>query len=198
MRFIFVVLIASLFGGLAAAAPVLNGVAIDPGGRVRGELLVRALERWQAAPSARRDRLVVVDFAKTSREPRFYVVDLKTGGVDAYLTAHGKGSDPGHTGRAETFNDTPSGLASSLGAYLTTKRYHGAHGLSLALVGLDPSNANAEKRLIVLHSADYMSAAFRARHGKPGRSFGCFVVEPHLIEALVPQLEGGVLIYAGR
>lgn len=181
----------------AALGLSVGGVMVDPGEAVRRDLLERAVAAWEMRPEARRDRLVVVDFSRPSHAPRFHVVDLRTGAVRSLLTAHGKGSDPDHDGFADTFSNTPNSLASSVGAYLTAARYHGQHGLSLRLKGLDPSNGNAEARAIVLHSAEYMSADFRSRHGRPGRSFGCFVVEPELIEQVVEELEGGVLIYAG-
>lgn len=141
--------------------------------------------------------MAIVDFALPSSTPRFYIVDLKSGATTSFRTAHGKGSDPQHLGRAVSFSNAAGSHASSLGAYVAEGRYQGVHGLSLRLKGLDPTNDAARARAIVLHSAAYMDPAFRARHGKPGRSFGCFVVETAAIEAVVGALEGGVLIYAG-
>jgi hypothetical protein len=43
-----------------------------------------------------------------------------------------------------------------------------------------------------------MSSGFIAAHGRPGRSWGCIVVDPARIGAVVDRLEGGALIYAGR
>jgi hypothetical protein len=183
----------------AQASVVVGGVVVDPKNDIRGALLTQALQALSARPDARRDRLAVVDFALASDKPRLFIVDLRTGVVAAYLTAHGRGSDPGHDGIAEVFSNKPGSSASSLGGYLTLGRYMGAHGLSLRLRGLDPlQNANAEARAIVLHSAPYMDAAWRRIHGRPGRSFGCFVVETRLIEDVVARLEGGVLLFAGR
>lgn len=197
------VLIAALFAlflvAPAHASVVLNGVVIDPQNTVRGELLTQALQQWNVHPEAKRDRLAVVDFALRSDRQRFYIIDLTSGAVKSYLTAHGKGSDPGHDGIAESFSNVASSNASSLGAYLATQRYMGKHGLSLRLQGLDPVlNSNALSRAVVLHSAPYMNASWRRAHGLPGRSFGCFVVETPLIEEVVTRLEGGVLIFAGR
>ncbi|MFZ4071338.1 MAG: murein L,D-transpeptidase catalytic domain family protein [Caulobacterales bacterium] len=197
MRFLFLAL-TLVFAAPAFAATQVNGVWVDPTNAVRAELLTAALKVWDKTLHARRDKLVVVDFAKPSTEKRLHIVDLKTGAVEALLTAHGRGSDTDHDGRAENFSSTEGSKASALGAYLTTKRYFGQHGLSLKLRGLDAQTANVEERLIVLHSADYMRADYIARHGRPGRSWGCFVVEPRLIEDVVSRLEGGVLIYAGR
>ncbi len=197
MRFLLLALTLA-FATPALAATQVNGVWVDPSNTVRADLLTAALKVWDKTPQARRDKLVVVDFAKPSTEKRLYIIDLKSGGVEALLTAHGRGSDSDHDGRAESFSSTEGSRASTLGAYLTTTRYFGQHGLSLKLRGLDPQTANAEARAVVLHSADYMRVDYIARHGRPGRSWGCFVVEPRLIEDVVKQLEGGGLIYAGR
>lgn len=183
----------------AQAAVVLNGVVVDPQGVVRSDLLTQALQAWNAHAEARRDRIAVVDFSRPSASARFYVVDLRTGAVSAYLTAHGRGSDPAHSGVPSTFSNDPGSNASSLGPYIALRRYMGVHGLSLRLRGLDPQrNSRAEERAVVLHSAPYMDADWRRAHGKPGRSFGCFVVETRLIAEVVDRLEDGVLIYAGR
>jgi hypothetical protein len=194
------------FLSLVAAAPFApaygaiaeKSVTLDPGGAIRAALLEQAIKAHAAHAIQRRDRLCVVDFAAPSTTPRLHLVDLAKGAVESFLTAHGKGSDPGHDTLAEIFSNEPGSNASSLGAYRCEGRYFGVHGLSLRMEGLEPTNANAMSRAIVLHSAHYMHASFRRQFGKPGRSFGCFVVEPHLIEHVVGKLEGGVLLYAGR
>lgn len=176
----------------------MNGVEVDPGARVRPALLSQALAAWAAHPEARRDRIAVADFAANSATPRLFLIDLTSGAVEAFRTAHGKGSDPAHAGVAVNFSNTPGGYATSLGAYLTGARYEGAHGASLLLDGLDATNSNARSRAIVLHSAPYMSASFIAQFGRPGRSLGCFVVAPDEIAHVLEWLQGGVLLYAGR
>ena len=181
-----------------AAALTLNGVTLDPKARIRPAVLEAAAAAWQAHPQARRDVLAVADFGRPSTEPRFAIVDLATGAVETLRTAHGKGSDPGHDGMAETFSDRPGSNATALGAYLVGARYQGEHGLSLKLAGLDPTNSNAAERAIVVHSAAYMTPDFVAAHGRPGRSWGCFVVDPARMGAVAARLEGGALIYAGR
>jgi hypothetical protein len=182
----------------AWAGSEVNGVMVDPSARVRPALLSQALAAWAAHPAARRDRMAVADFAASSATPRLFLIDLTTGAVEAYRTAHGKGSDPAHGGMAASFSNTPGANATSLGAYRTGARYFGAHGLSLYLDGLDETNSNARSRAIVLHAAAYMAPDFIARFGRPGRSLGCFVVAPEEVQHVVEWLEGGVLIYAGR
>ncbi len=199
MRLLIAALAVLFFAAPAQASVVLNGVVVDPQGAVRGELLTQALQAWRDHAEARRDRIAVVDFSRPSDRPRFFVVDLTTGAVSAYLTAHGRGSDPAHVGVPNFFSNDPGSNASSLGPYIALRRYMGAHGLSLRLRGLDPArNSNAEERAVVLHSAPYMDTDWRRTHGKPGRSFGCFVVETPLIAEVVNRLEDGVLIFAGR
>lgn len=199
MRLLIAALAVLFLATPAHASVVLNGVVVDPQGAVRRDLLTQALQVWSAHPEAKRDRLAVVDFSRPSDAPRFYVVDLTSGVVSAYLTAHGRGSDPAHVGVPTVFSNDPGSNASSLGPYIALRRYMGAHGLSLRLRGLDPArNSNAEERAVVLHSAAYMDADWRRTHGRPGRSFGCFVVETPLIAEVVNRLEDGVLIFAGR
>jgi hypothetical protein len=192
-----VVLVVLLFAP-AASALTLNGVRLDPHGLVRPGLLEQAIAQWRAHPEARRDVLAIADFGRPSTEPRFAILDLATGAVDAMRTAHGKGLDPGHDGMAETFSDEPGSNATALRLCRTGARYQGQHGLSLRLEGLDASNRNAAARAIVVHSAPYMTQGFISAHGRPGRSLGCIVVDPDLIEGVIDRLEGAALIYAGR
>jgi hypothetical protein len=194
----WILILLMFFSSPAAYAGVqINGVMLDPAGQIRPALLSAGLRAWRDHPNADRDVLALVDFTKPSVEPRFYILDLKTGAVEAYRTAHGKGSDPEHLGHARTFSNVANSNASSLGAYRARGAYEGKHGLSLALDGLDPSNSNARARAIVLHAADYMTAAFIAAHAQPGRSWGCFVVAPSQIAHVVDRLKNGALIYAG-
>jgi hypothetical protein len=193
----------SIVMALAVATPawagvMFEGAELDPGGQIRPALLGQALEALQAHPDMRRDVLGVVDFAASSRQPRFYVVDLRSGAVEAYLTAHGRGSDPDHAGVARVFSNDPGSYASSLGAYRTAESYTGKHGLSLALDGLDRTDDRARARAIVLHAAPYMTADFIRAHGKPGRSWGCFVVDPGVLRRVVDRLSKGALLFAGR
>lgn len=199
MRWLLVIVILCLCCSTAPAdARVERGaVLLDPTDQIRPELLTRALAALAAHPGARRDVIAIVDFAKPSRQARLFVVDLNSGAVEAYRAAHGRGSDSGQGERAERFSNAADSKASSLGAYVTAYRYLGKHGLSLALDGLDASNSNARARAIVLHSAPYMDDEFLAAHGRPGRSWGCFVVDPKVIDHVVARLERGALLYAG-
>jgi hypothetical protein len=121
------------------------------------------------------DRIGIADFSTHASKPRLHVFDLQSGKVKSFLVAHGKGSDPAHTGWLKTFSNAPGSEATSQGAYLTADVYNGKHGVSRRLIGLDGDNCNALSRGIVIHSAPYVSDAL-ARSGTLGRSQGCFAV----------------------
>lgn len=150
-------------------------------------------------------QFVIVDFAKSSSEPRLFRIDLNTGdGIDqAVLVAHGIGSDPDDDGIAQSFGNGQDSYMSSLGAARGAEIYVGANGRSLRLDGLDPTNNAMRSRDIVAHSYQaearrYFSATLLStRGGRPGRSEGCFVVEPQQREWLFDQLVDGGFLYAG-
>jgi L,D-transpeptidase catalytic domain len=183
--------------GLPAAvfARVTAGVdTIDPG------LLQRAKESLDQHRDsiAHRDVVGVVDFSLPSSKPRFFLVNLSDGDVKSYLVAHGRGSDPDHSGRLEHFSNAPHSNATSAGAYRTGSAYVGAHGPSIRLDGLDPTNSNAASRAIVVHSAWYVSRTMVERMGMLGRSEGCFAVADSSLDEIMATLGPGRLIYAGK
>ena len=183
---------------LAAPAPPQPGLAALAGG-IRPELVARTMEAlarhehdlWS------RDAVAIVDFQLSSATPRLFLIDLLAGSVRSMLVAHGKGSDPDHAGMATRFSNVEGSMASSVGAYLTGEPYSGDHGPSRRLLGLDPSNSDAEARAIVIHSAWYVGPEILARQGVLGRSDGCFAVSPADIGPLLARLGRGRLLYAG-
>ena len=144
------------------------------------------------------DFIGVADFSLHSRTPRFHLVNLADGSVKSYLVAHGRGSDPAHTGWLERFSNEPRSNATSAGAYRTGTSYVGAHGHSIRLDGLDPTNSNAASRAIVVHGASYVSEAMIGNFGGLGRSQGCFAVANSSVGEIVSILGPGRLIYADR
>src|SRR5690348_2758112 len=132
----------------------------------------------------RRDVVGVADFRPASSHARLHLVDLANGQVESVLVAHGRGSDPNHTGWLQRFSNAMDADCTSEGAYLTGDYYVGEHGHAMNLVGLDPTNSNAEARRVVVHSAWYVSPQMVAQHGMLGRSEGCFAVS----EADLPKI----------
>ncbi|MFN0023681.1 MAG: murein L,D-transpeptidase catalytic domain-containing protein [Parvularculaceae bacterium] len=140
----------------------------------------------------------IVDFAAPSWRPRLHIVDLTTSRVRSFLTAHGRGSDPSHTGWLSGFSNAIGSNATSRGAYRTAGRYDGKYGRSMRLVGLDAENSNAEPRAIVIHPAWYVGDKMIERFGKLGRSEGCFAVAESDHLEILDRLGSGALFYAGR
>ena len=140
----------------------------------------------------------IADFSKPSSEPRFHVVDLPSGEVESHLVAHGRGSDPDHSGFLERFSNDFGSYATSNGTYTTGEYYDGKYGLSMKVRGLDWSNNNAESRAIVIHNAWYAEPEMIDIHGKLGRSEGCFAFSRASQWKVMERLAGGRMIYADK
>lgn len=147
---------------------------------------------------AHRDLVGVADFRQPSRAPRLHLVDLAGGKVDSRLVAHGRGSDPDHTGWLRMFSNAPGSAATSEGAYVTGGYYVGHHGSSMRLAGLDPTNSNAEAREIVVHAAWYVGPDMVRAHGMLGRSEGCFAVSQSDLQEVLSRLGPGRLLLAAK
>lgn len=188
-----------------APAPVVPAAAaLSPPPAYAATPYARLLDRARAALDnhggaiALRDRVALADFSAASRELRFHIVDLVAGRANSYLVAHGRGSDPAHSGWLHSFSNEPGSLATSDGAYRTGEIYYGMHGAAMRLAGLEVRNSNAEARAIVIHGADYVSENQIATWGKLGRSEGCFAVAPHILPHVLGQLGSGRLLYADK
>jgi hypothetical protein len=191
--------------GLSSAAlarSVLDGTPTPgaTGSEVAPRLLERALHALEQHRDAiaHRDFIGVADFSLPSRAPRFHLVNVTDGSVRSHLVAHGRGSDPSHTGWLERFSNEPRSNATSAGAYRTGDFYMGAHGHSIRLEGLDPTNSNAASRAIVVHGAWYVSETMIGHSGMLGRSQGCLAVANSSLGEIMSTLGPGRLIYADR
>ncbi|KUG07732.1 murein L,D-transpeptidase catalytic domain family protein [Solirubrum puertoriconensis] len=143
---------------------------------------------------AKNSVLTVIDFSRSSRQNRLWVIDLaRTRLLYHTLVAHGK-----NTGAdlARTFSNRPGSEMSSLGFYLTGQTYYGKHGLSLKLHGLDPKyNSNAASRAVVVHGADYVQPDFIRQHGRLGRSQGCPALPPQQSASIIKTIKNGSVMY---
>ena len=176
----------------AAVAPLQPH--IDPALRARAMAALEA--RRGIIPHA--DVIGIADFSRASRDPRFYIVDLRSGFTTEHLCAHGRGSDPAHSGWLEHFSNDFGSEATSEGAYLTGNAYTGKYGWSMRLSGLDHTNYNAEARAIVVHSARYAEPSMIAQFGKLGRSEGCFALPGISHAEAMTRLGSGRLLYAEK
>ncbi|MGP8166639.1 MAG: murein L,D-transpeptidase catalytic domain family protein [Steroidobacteraceae bacterium] len=198
-RFFINLAVAGLASGSTGASLAL-GRTEKVNGQIAPSLLRRALDALQRHHESitYRDFIGVADFSLPSRTPRFHVVNLADGSVRSHLVAHGRGSDPSHTGWLERFSNEPRSNATSAGAYRTDSFYVGAHGHSMRLEGLDPTNSNALSRAIVVHGAWYVSEEMIGYSGMLGRSQGCFAVADSSLPEIVTALGPGRLIYADK
>ena len=163
-------------------------------------LLRRALEALERHRDhiACRDVVGIADFSVPSCTPRLHLLRLSDLSVTSHLVAHGRGSDPAHTGWLARFSNEPHSYATSSGAYRTDGSYVGSHGDSMRLEGLDPTNSNAASRAIVVHGAWYVSPQMVSQHGMLGRSEGCFAVTQSSLDEILTRLGPGRLLYADK
>lgn len=161
------------------------------------EIAKRESERV-AARLWRTDIVGVADFARPSTLPRLHFANLENGTIRSFYVAHGRGSDREHSGFLQQFSNVPGSEATSRGAYLTAEWYTGKYGTSIRLLGLDPDNATALERAIVMHPAWYADPSLIARQGKLGRSEGCFAMSPSQFNEALWNLSGGRLLFADR
>jgi len=136
----------------------------------------------------------IADFNLPSSKKRLWIVDLAKKELlfNTYV-AHGQGSGDN---MASKFSNKANSHQSSLGFYVTGEIYHGKHGLSLKLDGMDQNiNNNARNRAIVVHGADYVSEDFINRHGRLGRSHGCPAVPQSLTPAIIDTIKGNTCLF---
>jgi len=138
--------------------------------------------------------LTIVDFTKSSREKRMWIIDLLNKQLTLNtLVAHGQGSG---TEMASSFSDREDSHMSSVGFYLTDVVYHGKHGRSLKLDGMDEGfNSSARAREIVVHAAPYVSEGTIEHLGYLGRSFGCPAVSPAVVDQVINTIKNRTVLF---
>lgn len=192
-----------------SAGLMFNGKRLDPTGMINPNLLRQALGRVAREPGAKElDRIAVVDFSLPADKPRWFFVDMKTGGVSAKYVSHGhakrlcrKGGCPnfqaGFSLETPAVSAAPNTDATSVGLYkVLGLRPEGGKfpGPTVALAGLDPTNESALRRGIIIHQNPRY---FDPKRRLFGRSQGCFVFGPDDLPEVVRTLEPGSFIYAG-
>lgn len=131
--------------------------------------------------------LTLIDFSLSSTKERFWLIDLeqKEVLVQTYC-AHGRNTGYEY---ARNFSNTYDTYQSSIGFYVTGSTYYGRNGLSLTLDGMEKGfNSNARGRVIVFHSAKYVSEAYIRKHGRLGRSLGCPAIPMKYREKVINKI----------
>ncbi len=180
----------------AALQRTFEFLDINAGKTVKMKAKIRGRERTYMSSrdvTIRNDFVAIIDFSKPSSVRRLFIMDLKKGTLTKHFVAHGKGSG---VRIASKFSNIDGSKMSSLGLYLGGNTYYGAHGESLNLYGLEPSNSNAAERDIVVHAAKYVSEDYVLSQGRLGRSWGCPAVAPGIIRKMLNNFKEGGLVYA--
>lgn len=183
---------------LAAASPALASLPTAAAPHPRLLERARAAFNRHGAQITHKSVLAIADYSLHSAFPRFFLYAPESGAVTALRVAHGRGSDPAHTGYLQRFSPQPGSAASSEGAYLAGPTYVGQHGRSRRLIGLEPQNETAMTRAIVIHGAWYCEPTVLKQTGKLGRSEGCFAFSQSDVELVLERLPQGSLLYSGR
>jgi hypothetical protein len=136
----------------------------------------------------RPDYLTICDLSQSSKQKRFYLIDLLNNKVVFHTyVAHGKNSGGEY---ARRFSNKPESRQTSLGFYVTGNIYTGEHGISLRVQGLEAGfNDRAYRRAIVIHGANYIA------DGSAGRSYGCPAVPGNECKTIINTIKNGTCLF---
>lgn len=136
------------------------------------------------------DFCFLIDMKIHSGKNRFFVWDFNENKViNTGLCCHGMGG--GSTGSQPVFSNQSGSYCTSLGKYKIGIRSYSQWGINVhyKMHGLEPTNNNAFKRIIVLHSHKPLpSTEIYPRHLPLGWSLGCPVVSDKLMREIDKQL----------
>jgi hypothetical protein len=160
------------------------------------ELALGAMRCAQAGGiGAHAERLAVIDYSRSSLEPRLWVFDLEADKLlYRELVAHGQGSGGDVPNR---FSNDDGSHASSLGLFVTRDTYVGHNGYSLRMDGLEHGiNDAAMQRAIVMHGAAYVNEDAGKRMGRLGRSWGCPALRSAIAKPIIDVLKDGQFVFS--
>lgn len=142
----------------------------------------------------RNNILTLIDFSLSSNVKRLWVIDMNSNTI-LYnsLVAHGRNSGDEF---ATQFSNKSESFQSSLGFYLTGEVYHGKHGESLRLDGMEHGiNDKARDRAVVMHGADYVSDSFIKQNKRLGRSLGCPALPQEITAEIIALIKDQSCLY---
>jgi hypothetical protein len=168
---------------------------LDPKEEVPSDLLRTAVLYFDANESRfpNRDYITVVDYTPRSNNYRFFVINMRSGEVEKFRTAHGSGSDQDADGFAERFSNVNGSHMSSLGFVRVAEVYSGKYGRSLRLDGLSETNFRMRARAVVFHGSNYVKEDDRIQ----GMSQGCLAMDWDVKETILNKIKEGSLMYLG-
>ncbi|NDV77415.1 murein L,D-transpeptidase catalytic domain-containing protein [Dysgonomonas sp. 511] len=146
------------------------------------------------------DYCILIDFSIHSGKNRIFVWDFANDTIKyTGLCCHGYGQ--GSTGAKPVFSNTEGSYCSSLGKYKLGIRSYSNYGINAhyKMHGLEKTNSNAFRRIIVLHShTPVPDHEIHPRHLPLGWSMGCPVVSNRLmkdIDALLKKEKKPLLMW---
>lgn len=168
---------------------------IDPRRWIPTPLLQRAILYFDQNKSKFKNKnyVTVVDLGVRSNNYRFFLINMTTGQVERYRTAHGEGSDQNNDGFAESFGNIPNSKKSSLGFVKTGEIYSGSFGRSLRLDGLSSTNSNIRRRAVVFHGWQHTQEANQIQI----RSWGCITMDLSFKDAVISKIANGSFMLVG-
>lgn len=181
---------ALLAGHAQASIPRIEGMSKTT--RIHAEQALACSKKLGRNPNL----LIVADMRLPSSAKRLWAIDTHNQEVILQTeVAHGRGSDPGQSGKASVFSNVPGSLMTSVGLYSIAEPYQNTKDgstrrrLDGLMVGF---NDNARERAVVLHPSNYV------RTGWAGRSEGCPAVSYAVMDQLNNQgLDNAILWIEG-
>ncbi|MCI5055714.1 MAG: murein L,D-transpeptidase catalytic domain family protein [Flavobacteriales bacterium] len=166
---------------------------MDLKGRLDFDIFKQAMSGYFAI-SPKNERLIIIDYSQNSTKKRLFVIDVK-GETLIYNTLVSHGKNSGFI-KPTDFSNKAGSKKSSLGFFLTAETYHGKHGLSLKLDGLEKGiNDNARDRAIVIHTATYANNSFVKTNGYLGRSWGCPALPTEIGLKIIDDIKDEACLY---
>jgi len=136
---------------------------------------------------------ILIDMKIHSGRKRFFVWDFAKDTVShSFLVGHGCCDNPwsgDYSKEAPVFSNIEESHCSSLGKYRIGKRGYSSWGINVKYLmhGLEPSNSNALKRIIVFHSWDAISDEEIYPRGTP-EGWGCPTISNNSFREIDPLL----------
>lgn len=154
----------------------------------------RAKKRVDAFEFVKKNKMntnyaLLVDMSIHSGKKRMFLVDFKKDSIiEKAICSHGScdGLASSEGGEEKTkFSNVPNSYCTSLGRYRIGKRSYSNWGINVhyKLHGLDSTNSNAFKRVVVLHSYDLMPNSSTYPLPAP-TSLGCPMVSNKMMRKL--------------
>lgn len=136
---------------------------------------------------------ILIDMKIHSGRNRFFVWDFTKDTIShSFLVGHGCCNNPwsgDYSKEKSVFSNTGESHCSSLGKYKIGKRGYSSWGVNVKylLHGLEPSNSNALKRIIVFHSWEAVSDEEIYPRGTP-EGWGCPTISNNNFREIDPLL----------